>query len=1140
MDTPRMNTVMETDSRTEQNSDASPSTATSRIHPPLMQQQKQSTEPSACAAPSSSSLAQTVHLQRENDNQQQRQRKVIHRVVSINSHSHLHDDLGMKVVQRDAIHRDPSPAPAIVSLPSLPATGQTPSLSSQHQPQESAAPSSARSTEAGVVQQQDERKEDEDEDESSSMAYKHPTVEANSGGDAVVPPICAAAASITLSSGRGKENYGRTAASRHIHVQRHEAPGSVGDKKNRSMYDNAHQKNDSVMSHEKGASFRRSSRQDLHNSDDQSHRQHRRSDHRRCQASEMTTDEESSKAKLHRETKRYHPGHPLSDERFTKNRYSRPQHRRHRDDVRTPVTTSLSTSSYSDSCDSIAYHDDSSVLSQTSSSLSDSISSSPSHRYRHLHQRHSNHRYYSCRGPPRHRHRRRQGRDHHDHPYYYYGDDYGDYGDRYRFHIGEARRRGQRDEDNEGVVPMTTRSRRSHLSEQKRRLKNTAWRGGELMTSSGHGTTTTSPSSATAAMALLPMRQQGSDSREMTLHLPKNRQQQQHQKSGWITLNVGGTLVTTSLTTLCADPNSLLYTMFCGQYAMIVDDDDIHDRNTRCNRTSSGQRSDDEGNGELIGQMDFQHGYLHQSPFGLDHPNRAHKNNMRLHEQARKAAVLRPWKLDRDHDGHVLIDADYQYFMPVLNFLRYNQIIIPPNVSATGVKAVGHYFNVRGIIDHFNREKRQVIFSWGSGGSGELGSRDKNDVLNPTEVNLTAFHQRITDIALGANYSCVLAQPEGQVYTFGNGDWGQLGLGNPKSFFEKAEDKTPIVTTPTVVSQLKQKKVVSIACGYAYAMALTSDHQVYFWGNNNHGQSGLGALRFGAMCRKIEDPVLVHTLEGKEIIQLGCGSFFVVALGKDGSLYSWGLIDCVGLGTFRQIKESVAPDQIAESVSKDKRTVLLTPHKIALPTSEKVVGINAGQWHSCAITENGSLYTWGVGFQGRLGHGDKEPCFIPQRVTHAIKDQRIAGVACGSFHTVVRTVDGAVFCWGDNANGQCGTNIHSEAVTLPEGVPCLRMIGGGRAIDVSCGRQHTAVVMCGPHRWCDNWCCQLDHKGKPRGEHGQVYVFGESKAMGVGAGQKLSAAKLVPGMESFNIQKVVSGLYHTFVLAEIIPPLPES
>ena len=496
--------------------------------------------------------------------------------------------------------------------------------------------------------------------------------------------------------------------------------------------------------------------------------------------------------------------------------------------------------------------------------------------------------------------------------------------------------------------------------------------------------------------------------------------------------------------------------------------------------------------------------------------------------------------LDVDENGHVLIDCDGQYFGPLLNFLRLGEVVIPPNVSNKGVLAAAQYFNIQGVLDYFNRDKRQVIFSWGTGGSGELGTLDKLDVLTPTSVTIVPYNARVVEVALGANYSCVMTS-DGKVYTFGNGDWGQLGLGNPKIFYEKADDKTPIVTVPTVIPRLEKKKVIGIATGYAYAMALTEDHEVFFWGNNNHGQSGLGAKCFGPAFRKIEEPAFVDTLMGKNIIQLGCGSFFVLALSADGAMYSWGLVDCLGLGVPETVRSQYSAEDIAESVSKDKRTVLLTPQQIQVPESNhKIVRINAGQWHSCAINSEGELFTWGVGFQGRLGHGTKDPCFTPTRVTGALDGHRVVDVACGSFHTVALTETGIVFCWGDNANGQCGSSTLPEAVTKPHCVSSLCVVGGGVAKSISCGRQHTAVVMKGPHPWCDNYCCQLRHDGKPQADHGQVYVFGESKGMGLGTAQKVCTAKLVGGMESHNVHCVYSGLHHTFVVTEVIPPVPYS
>eukprot|EP00756_Hemistasia_phaeocysticola_P057783 Hpha_TRINITY_DN34394_c0_g1::TRINITY_DN34394_c0_g1_i1::g.109603::m.109603 len=494
-----------------------------------------------------------------------------------------------------------------------------------------------------------------------------------------------------------------------------------------------------------------------------------------------------------------------------------------------------------------------------------------------------------------------------------------------------------------------------------------------------------------------------------------------------------------------------------------------------------------------------------------------------------------PWEPMIDENGAIVIDADPGYFQVILNYLRMNEVVIDPALSVKGVVATAKYLQVQGVVDWFDRDRRQIMFAWGSGSSGELGTQDRCDALTPVPVDVVPFGQRVVDVALGANYSCVLTD-KGQVYVFGNGDWGQLGVGNAKGAApgsgtgggDKQDEKSAMVTVPMALQGLVQYRIVSIASGYAYAMALTDECQVFFWGNNNHGQSGLGPRRFGASFRKIEEPTVIDLLEGKGIIQVGCGSFFVIALGRDGTVWSWGLIDCLGLGQIEDVKAQW-PDEVADSVSKDTRAVLLTPHRIEALAEKHVLRIAAGQWHSCAITEQGELFSWGVGFQGRLGHGDKEPCAVPTRVRGQLEGQQVVDVSCGSFHTVALTQEGKVYCWGDNANGQCGSGSLPDSVTQPHLVSALSLIGGGVARSISCGRQHTAVVMTGPHT------------SQIRGarfiyDHGQVYVFGESKGMGLGNSSKVHTPKLVRGMEEVNVHKVFSGLHHTIVMAEAIPP----
>lgn len=129
----------------------------------------------------------------------------------------------------------------------------------------------------------------------------------------------------------------------------------------------------------------------------------------------------------------------------------------------------------------------------------------------------------------------------------------------------------------------------------------------------------------------------------------------------------------------------------------------------------------------------------------------------------------------------------------------------------------------------------------------------------------------------------------------------------------------------------------------------------------------------------------------------------------------------------------------------------------------KAVAVSAGQWHTCAVRDDGAVLCWGLGLDGRLGYGtgtdtigdDETPAAVG-----AIDLGRAAiNVTAGYRHTCATLDNGRIRCWGSNENGRLG-NLASEAIgddETPASMPPVEI--GDQAIDVDAGDRITCAVL---------------------------------------------------------------------------------
>lgn len=252
------------------------------------------------------------------------------------------------------------------------------------------------------------------------------------------------------------------------------------------------------------------------------------------------------------------------------------------------------------------------------------------------------------------------------------------------------------------------------------------------------------------------------------------------------------------------------------------------------------------------------------------------------------------------------------------------------------------------------------LYGWGRNHNNVLGlGAEIKERTFPAQVGHFA-KSHLFQVSCGLNHTAVVVkqfnQSGGRVYTFGLGNKGRLGFTKTKFESESAATDAWFTPKPTRVKFPDKEKIARVSCGTDHTLAITDKGQLFSWGVGQYGNLGTGETSDEFMPVKIEvgpkDSFVIHAAAG--------GKHSLACL-KNGNCYAWGHNGNgrLGLGHSRAV---ISPTQIEYLIGKE------------------VVYVAAGEAHSAAIDRSGSLFTWGAGAYGRLGHGEDADMPVPRRV----------------------------------------------------------------------------------------------------------------------------------------------------------------
>lgn len=241
-------------------------------------------------------------------------------------------------------------------------------------------------------------------------------------------------------------------------------------------------------------------------------------------------------------------------------------------------------------------------------------------------------------------------------------------------------------------------------------------------------------------------------------------------------------------------------------------------------------------------------------------------------------------------------------------------------------------------------------------------------------------------LALGTDFA-IAVKEDGTVWSWG---YGMLGMGN----FENRP-------TPQAIPNMTD--FVEVAVGHKHVLALRKDGTVWSWGDNKKGQLGYKAdgLPYGDPANLKYDqqqrtPKQIPDL--KEVVSIGAGDNFSLALDKQGRVWGW--------GNNAHILNNVKNDE-------DIKRMPTVIYK-----NEQAVKVIATSFDSAVLTKDGHGFVWKyLSIDGSISKSD-----MPVSISTLLPNSKItiSDIALSHSNIYILARDGFVYAQGENVSGELG------------------------------------------------------------------------------------------------------------------------
>ncbi|KAL4465424.1 hypothetical protein ABPG73_007879 [Tetrahymena malaccensis] len=348
--------------------------------------------------------------------------------------------------------------------------------------------------------------------------------------------------------------------------------------------------------------------------------------------------------------------------------------------------------------------------------------------------------------------------------------------------------------------------------------------------------------------------------------------------------------------------------------------------------------------------------------------------------------------------------------------------------------------------------------------------------------------------------SILLIDENNELWGFGSSLNGQLGTYKMKY----------IVNRPFNISRLNDKMFLNACISQTHAIAISITEKLFSWGSTQYGCLGQTMKDMHQyQLLKLRKNMFVsqsESFERKTVYDgIACGEHFSLIVCND-KLYSFGKEEKGRLGCGQQnIKYTEKPFQVQ------------------LPLSVKQVkGVSCGKNHCLMWDQDGLIYSWGDGADGKLGHssvkGGYNYMIVDPQQIKALEEHRIIQASCGYRHSCALTFKGEIFTWGRTVYYK-----HEQRKELPLDYLRPKQISSFFCYDdkaISAGAFFVKISSCAYHN------AAIDQKGF-------LYTWGQNKenCLGHNNSNDYNYPILVEEFSSMKVVDVSCGHHFTVAIS---------